>query len=60
MIKMGRVEYCFTSHKLIYGYIETDDDNDDEINRNPNLHFMDKGFFLHPIPHRYGMRWTSL
>ena len=35
------VEYCFTSHQLIYGYIETDADNDDEIGRNPDFHFKD-------------------
>jgi len=35
-----------------------DDDNDDEIDRNPELHFKDKGL-LHPIPSRHGMRWTS-
>jgi len=38
------VEYCFTSHQLIYGYIGMDDD-DDEIDRNPDLHFKDKGSF---------------
>jgi len=35
-------EYSFTSHQLIYGYIETDDD---EIDRNPDFHFKDKGSF---------------
>jgi len=41
------VEYCFTSYQLIfiYGYIGTDDDNDDEIDRNLDLHFKDKGSF---------------
>jgi len=39
------VEYCFTSHQLIYGYVETADDNDDEIDRHPGLHFKDKGSF---------------
>jgi len=39
------VEYCFASHHLVYGYVETDGDNDDEINRNPDLHFKDKGSF---------------
>jgi len=39
------IEYCFTSHQLIYGYIGTDDDNDDEIDRNLDLHFKDKGSF---------------
>ena len=29
----------------MYGYVETDDDNDDEIDRNPNLHFKYKGSF---------------
>jgi len=37
-------EYCFTAHQLIYGYVETDDDSD-EIGRNPDLHFKDKGSF---------------
>ena len=41
----GLIEYCFTSHQLIYGYIGTDDDNDDEIDRSPDLHFKDKGYF---------------
>ena len=45
------VEYYFTSHQLIYGYVETDD----EINGNPDLHLKDEGFFLHPIPHRLGL-----
>jgi len=36
------VEYCFTSHQLIHGYVETDDD---EINRNPHINFKDKGSF---------------
>jgi len=39
------VEYCFTSHQLMYYYIGTDDDNDDEIDSNPDLHFKDKGSF---------------
>ena len=38
-------EYCFTYHQLSYGYEETDDDNDDELERNPDLHFKDKGSF---------------
>ena len=55
------VEYCFASHQLIYGYLETDDDNDDEIDRNSNFHFKTRDLLvLHPIPQRYGMRWTSL
>jgi len=39
-----KVEYWFTNtpHQLIYGYVETDDDNDDEIDRNPDRHFKDK------------------
>ena len=37
------VKYCFTSHQYIYGYVETDDD--DELDRNPDLHFKDKGSF---------------
>ena len=36
------VEYCFTSHQLIYDYVEMDDDND-EIDRNPDLNFKVKG-----------------
>ena len=37
------VEYCFMSHKLIDGYVETDDDNDDEMTETrPALHFKDK------------------
>ena len=41
-------EYRFPSHQLIYGYVETDDD---EIDRNPDLHFKDKGSFtLHTTP----------
>ena len=39
------VEYCFTSHQLIYGYLQTDDDNNYEIDTNPDLNFKDKGFF---------------
>ena len=31
--------------QLIYGYLETDDDNDVEIGRNIDLHFKDKGLF---------------
>ena len=34
------VEYSFTSHQLIYGYIETEDNNDDEVDRNPDLHYI--------------------
>jgi len=41
------VEYCFTSHHLIYRYVETDDDNDDAIDRHPDLHFKDKGSFTY-------------
>jgi len=40
-----RVEYCFTSHQLIYGHEETDDDNDDERDRNLDLHSKNKGSF---------------
>ena len=29
----------------IYGYVETDDDNRDDIDRNRDLHFKDKGYF---------------
>ena len=36
------VKYCFTSHQLIYDYVERDYDNDDEIDRNSVLHFKDK------------------
>jgi len=43
--KYSKVKYCFMSHQLIYGYIRTDDDNDDEIDRNLDLHFKDKGSF---------------
>jgi len=39
----GWVEYCFMSHQFIY--VEMDDDNDDETDRNPGLHFKDKGSF---------------
>jgi len=39
------LEYCFTSYQLIYGYVEKDDENDGEIDRNPDLHFKDKGSF---------------
>jgi len=39
------VEYCFTPHQLTYGYVETDDD---EIDRNADLHFKDKGSFTFP------------
>ena len=37
----------FTSHQLIYGYVETDgdNDNDDKIDRNPDFHFKDKSSF---------------
>ena len=35
------VEYCFTSHQLIYGYVETEDDNDDAIDRNHDVHFQE-------------------
>ena len=31
--------------QLIYGYVETDDDNDDETDRHPVLHVKDKGYF---------------
>ena len=50
------------SYQLIYGYVESDDENDDEIDKNSNLHFKDKGSknLFHPIPHRHGMRWISL
>ena len=36
-------EYYFTSHQLIYAYIEMEDDNDDEIDRDPDLYLNDKG-----------------
>ena len=39
--------------QFIYGYIETDDDNDDEIDESPVLHFKDKGSFT---SHCHGMR----
>ena len=32
---------------LIYGYVETDDDNDDEKDRNPVLRFKDNGYFTY-------------
>ena len=37
--------------QLIYGYVETgdDDDNDNEIDRNPILFFKDKGSFTYHI-----------
>ena len=38
-----KVECCFKPHQLIYGYVETDDSNDDEIEKTPDLHFKDKG-----------------
>ena len=38
------VEYCFTE-QLFYGYRETDGDNDNEIDRNSDLHLKDKGSF---------------
>ena len=31
--------------QLIYGYIEKDDDDNDETNRNLVIHFKDKGSF---------------
>ena len=31
--------------QLVYGYVETDDDNDDEIDRNRVPRFKDKGTF---------------
>ena len=37
--------------QIIYGYAETDDDNDDEIYRNSDLHFKDKGSFTSHIYH---------
>ena len=40
------IEYYFMSHQLIYGYVERDDDNGDEIDRNLDLHFKDKGSFI--------------
>ena len=39
------IEYRFTSHQFIYGYVETDEYNDDEKNRNPDIHFKDRGSF---------------
>ena len=36
----------FAAH---YGYVYTDDDNDDEIDRNPILHFKDKCSFTSHI-----------
>ena len=33
------IEYCCTSHHLVYGYVKTDEINDDEIGRKPDLHF---------------------
>jgi len=38
------VEYCYTSHQLIYGYVDTLDYND-EIDTNHDLHFKDKESF---------------
>ena len=32
--------------QLICGYVETNDDIGNEIDRNPNLHFKDKGYFI--------------
>ena len=34
-----------TENLALYGYAETDDDNDDGIDRNPEFHFMGKGYF---------------
>ena len=31
--------------QLIYRYVETDDDNDDELDRKPDLNFKDKDYF---------------
>ena len=33
------VENGFTFHQLIYGYVETYDKNDDEIDRNNDVYF---------------------
>ena len=51
------IEYYFTSHQLIYGYAETDDDNDEEIDRNLDLHFKDKGAFY--IPYHIAIVWDE-
>ena len=35
----------YVNLQLMYGYVETDDANDDERDRNSLLHFKDKGSF---------------
>jgi len=37
------VNLVYVSLHLIYNYVETADDNDDEIDRNPPRHFKDNG-----------------
>ena len=40
-----KIEYCFTSHQLIYGYREMDDDHDGEVDRNNDLYFKNRGSY---------------
>jgi len=47
------VEHCFTSHQLIYGHVDTDDDNDDDIYVNRDLHFKDRGSFTSPTTYTW-------
>ena len=41
---------------VLYGYVESDDDNDGEMDRNPTTISRTR-VHSHPI---YGMRWTRL
>ena len=45
------IEYCFTFHQLIYGYVETVDDND-EIDRNPDVIDQELGWCLGPFVYK--------
>ena len=42
-------------NQLIYGYAETDDDNDDEVDRTHSS-ISTTRFFVHSIPYSHGMK----
>ena len=49
----------YVTVQLIYDYVETDDNNDNDIDRTATS-ISRTGAILHLIPHSYGIRWTSL
>jgi len=45
--------------QIIYGYVETEESKNDEIDRNPSF-ILRVRVLLHHTSHKHGMRWMRL